>query len=252
MGKFRDSLVGLSTSVANCEGAVKQIEDKLTKTATNVSHHFTVVMEGYQATYMHLNELAKKKGGKVEDLLGKTLAEVGDKDLPAFVKGINDAIAAGVKDTQSWTQLHKTNVEPAQKLTVGLDEKLDQLNAMLAKKKKKLIQSAKYKTKLAGYESALKALGDVAKKLRLAVTSINPPQNEEQFKKYGLKPTDKVQLIKDRAGFLPNQIKAFEQQGKDSVTHARNAKTFNLSGQMKAVQSMIADAEGMEKEAPEL
>jgi hypothetical protein len=160
---------------------------------------------------------------------------------PLTRKGINEAIAAGVKETQNWTQLHKANVEPAQKLTVGLDDKLVQLNAMLAKKKK-LIQSAKYKTKLAGYETALKALGDVAKKLRLAVTSINPPQNEEQFKKYGLKPADKAQLIKERAGFLPNQIQAFEQKGKDSITHARNAKTFSLSGQMKAVQAMIADA----------
>lgn len=157
MGKLRTSIDNVSKTAATLEKAVETLLDTREKETNNFFHATEVCRGGADVIYMYLIEKYKKDGKKIELQQNDTLKDVLDPKLAGMVKGVVEGHAQVVKllDERDKTMKVGTSVKnSATKLRADLGE----IQKVIDKKKKKWLASAKYKSKLKGYEDAVTEL----------------------------------------------------------------------------------------------
>ncbi|MEI9974304.1 MAG: hypothetical protein WDO73_20995 [Ignavibacteriota bacterium] len=127
--------------------------------ATSVSQIGGRVAGGYELLYMYLKQKAAAGNAKIEAWQKDPLQAHLDPKVTEFITHIEQARA---ELTTVFKAYDDTATVLVQTVNADLDRALayaKEVETMIAKKKKKLLQSAKFKTKIATYEKSLNELG---------------------------------------------------------------------------------------------
>ncbi len=253
MGKLRDSLIAVD-KILNAVG--KEVGGAAAKFETEISNSYQLMQvgsEGIDSLYVYLKTKVKKAGQKWKDVEKQTIDQFSDANVKKFVAGIADFRKQAMNYSLKWGNFAK-----------GLDGDLKKTDALLAdiagqisKKKKKWLQSQKFKTKIAGYEKAFASLQDrvttIKKELKslLQDPSIVPP-SPNQIKKV-LDISEKSTLA-DLEMLSSRTIQQMLQKYKKAASSGEaSSRKFRQAGDFKAelkiIAMMVKEADEMESEA---
>jgi hypothetical protein len=160
---MRTGLNDLEKRLTIIEKKAQTIDQDLVKEATNLTKQMEQVYGGYEVLYSYLREKFKLAGGDVKAVAKDKLLAHKDSEIIGFVKGLADANVRAQKFAKSYDQIKATK---GKDLMAEIDRAInlvDELDALLRKKGKKLLKSKTYKAKLATY---LAILNDVSGRIR--------------------------------------------------------------------------------------
>lgn len=251
MGKMRNSLNALVSLIGAFESRTEQLGDEIASLATNVQKTLERVYGGTELLYMYLTQKARKEGATVKAWAKDELKAHFDSEVGSLMKGIESAradVIAAFKKQQDTVDIklkgHLTDIERAQALAA-------ELRVTLGKKKKKLLTSKKYKTKLAGYEKLLDGLEAQLKqsvKADAEAVKFAVSGNPKLIEKLKVTPSTRVSAI-EMASWLG--IKK-ELDGIAAVDGRQLAKKFKRYGnEIKQLREWVGEADEMEAEAEE-
>ena len=169
---MRTGLSDLEKRLAIIEKKAQTIDQDLVKLATNLQKQMEQVYGGYEVLYSYLREKFKAKGGNIKDVQKDKLMAHKDSEILGFVKGLADANGRAQKFSKAYDQLKATK---GKDLVDEIDRSItlvDQLEALLKKKGKKLLKSKKYKAKLATYQSILNDVGSRVRTQKVDFSSV--------------------------------------------------------------------------------
>lgn len=157
MGKLRTSLDNVSKTAATLEQAVQTLLDSREKEINNFMHATDLCRGGADVIYMYLMEKYKKDGKKIDQQQADTIKDVLDAKLGTLLKGVVEARAQVVKLIEQRDKTMKVGGAVKASAT-KLRAELAEIQRVIDKKKSKWLASAKYKSKLKGYEDAVSGL----------------------------------------------------------------------------------------------
>lgn len=244
MGKLRSSIDNVVKTTGTLEKAAGSLLDDRARMTQNFLMACDFCRGGADSIYMYLMEKYKKGGEKIDSHMNDTLKDVIDANIAKMVKElvkgqsrVEKLKAAGDKNLK---------IGMAVKSNIGKVRKdISAINAIVSKKKKKLLASKKYKTKLKGYEAAL---ADIDSQLE-ALDKIMPGKSYGSYvdpKVWKVSASTKVSQIKDATStYLTADMKMLPKED------AEEAKKFRGRGFAKSLAEMkkwVDDADEMEKE----
>jgi hypothetical protein len=171
MGKLKSALSSLATLADAIEKKGDATLSELQARATSVSQISGRVHGGYELLFMYLKQKALKQGAKIEIWNNSTLQAHMDPKVGEFIHSIEGArgdMGAAFKAYDDTTNLL------VQTMGADIDRAKTfaaEITAQIAKKKKKWLQSAKYKAKIAGYETAVTQMAAKLNNLKVDVSS---------------------------------------------------------------------------------
>jgi hypothetical protein len=254
MGKLRTSLTSTSTLLNALDHSVKEKLGKLRVMLSDSDAWMKSGLSGCEHLYFYVAEKLKSKKVEWKTVENQPLSAYDDPNVQEHLKAIDHCVAESVKFSQQWT-LIKTGLEGDLKRA---EDALADSAAQLAKKKKKLFQSKKYKTKMDHYEAVVRELTDKAhainQKFRdLKALDLEPKSPARIHSTVHLKITSP---LKELAPFLTRRKDEHYQEFVGAKT--KLDKTANdiraaaeFASQMKVIQEMVAESEAMEAEAGE-
>lgn len=249
MGKFKTLLTSVKKNVEEIQKETDQLYGELVPTLNSLTNQGLRFNGGYETLYFYLQGKIKKNGESYDQHLDKTIKDFLDKDVALFVKEIEDTRKEAIKQRAAYDKTRGElaaavkKIEPV-KLQVG------ELQKSLAKKKKALIQTKAYKTKVAAYEQAVNELvefvkqrHELIKKGAVQVVSLKYLENTK------LSATTTLKDIGDAAGpHVDAELREAESGAQDAVKkfRARDPKAM-----LALVKKWIDEADEMEATASE-
>ena len=253
MGKLKTSLAGLATLIDNVQKNGNDVVDLLTADATNVQKQVERTMGGYEvlATYLKQKALKAKVDLKAWDK--DTLKDHFDSEVAGFVKGIEAARVDAIGSFKAWDS-HRVIKGGA--VLADLDRALlvvADIQAQIDKKRKRLLQSSKFKAKMANYDTELATIAKNAKftkdnlKLEIEATTASSMKSIEAVKLTAATPISKI--VEETRFALKGDLDAIKRAA-DKPAQLRIA--FKRYGeQLKDVRGWLAEADEMEAEGEE-
>jgi hypothetical protein len=157
MGKLRTSIDNVSKTAATLEKAVETLLDTREKEIDNFMQTTDYCRGGAEVMYMYLTEKYKKDGKKIDAQQNDTIKDVLDAKVATMIKGVVEGHGRVIKLIEQRDKTMKVG-EGVKANATKLRGELEEIQKVIDKKKKKWLASAKYKTKLKGYEDAVAEL----------------------------------------------------------------------------------------------
>lgn len=245
MGKLRTSIENVSKTATTLEKAVETLLDTREKEIDNFMQATDYCRGGAEVIYMYLMEKYKKDGKKIDQQQKDTLKDVLDTKLATLVKGVVDGHGRVVKliDQRDKTQKVGTAVKAnATKLRKDLEE----IQKIIDKKKKKWLTSAKYKSKLKGYEEAVSSLDKALMEVEKAMPGRNYGSMVEPDKwKFSTSTT--VADIKSAASvYLTGDLKMTQEE---DTEQAKKFRGRGFGNSLAMLKKWSEEADAMEAES---
>jgi hypothetical protein len=247
MGKFKTLLSSVKKSVEEIQKETDQLYADLVPALNSLTNQGLRFNGGYETLYFYLQGKIKKDGESYDQHLDKSIKDFLDKNVALFVKEIEDTRKEAIKQRLAYD---KTRAEllAAVKKVEPLKVQVAELQKSLAKKKKALIQTKAYKSKVAGYEKALDELvefvqqrHELLKKGAVQIVSL------KYFENTKLSASTTLKEIGDAAGpHVDAELRAAETNAQDTLKkfRARNPKAM-----LALVKNWIEEADEMEASA---
>jgi len=252
MGKLKSSLTSLATLADAIEKKGDKALSDLQARATSVREIGGRVAGGYELLYMYLKQKAISKATKIEAWQNDALQVHIDAKVSEFIANIEQA-------RKELLAVFKTYDDTANLLISTLNADIDRasafgkdIEAQIAKKKKKLLQSAKFKTKIAGYETSLHGLEGKLATLKVDVSGL-----KDQTQSMGPK---KIASLQITTGTTVAAVLKVANYGlvkeldeiKEQKTNKRLAIKLKAYGnELKNIRSWVNEADAMESESEE-
>lgn len=253
MGKLRDNLTALSTLLAAVNTRMEQVEQESIKLNTNLNKLFDgQVKSGVELLYVHLSEKFKARKDSYDKHLKDTIVQHKDADVVKYLTGIAQGLVAVKKHQAVWDAFAAKDVKALAGDLVRLKEQVAVVQAMIDKKRKRFLQSAKYKAKINGYEATLNDIVASLKPLKEFLQFCSPSVRKVYTDKIklGLDTTlgdlDKDSMLMDLKREVADSQKAL-QSGARSMRKYR--EEGNLSDMMVTMKKWAQEADDMEAEA---
>lgn len=254
MGKLHESL---TAAVGFVQGIEKSARETAAKLSTLVeSGQLWLESSGHANSqlYAYMNEKLKLEKKKYKDVEGDAISAHADSKVVGFLQEITQMQKQASDFRTNWEKLGESlEADLARGATV-----LAEIDKTIAKKKKKLLQSKKYKTKIAGYE---KLVGDLRARIQKVTDTIHalrtdntkkPPSQQQVALALGLKPSSTLKQLEDSATSrfqsLYNEYQSGWKAGKIIVD---GLKKQEFSKEITSLKAMISEAKDIEAEAPE-
>ena len=248
MGKLKTSLGGLAVLIDNVQKNGNDIVDALTSDATNVQKNLERMNGGYELLAMYLKQKALKEKADIKSWDKSTLKDHLDSEVANFVKGIEGARTDAVASFATWARDKSIkgaavlgDIDRALALMVDIKAQID-------KKRKRLLQSSKFKAKMAGYDTQLTDLGKRASTMRVDMkgemdaTQSSGPQSLERIKLTGA--TTIAQIMSQASLGLKREIDDIK---KAADNPKRLAIAFKRYGEeVKGIRTWLAEADEMD------
>ena len=249
MGKLRTSLAGYATLIDAISNGGRVVVEELTSKATNVKEIVGRVNGGYELLAMYLKQKALTAKQDIKTWNAQTLKDHLDSEVAGFVKNIEAARADALLAFKNYEAVRDGK---AKAVTADIDRAIaltGEIKATIDKKRKRLFQSSKFKTKIAAYEQTLKELSTKVSTLRVDFTGeVQASQSSGPVKLANLKITPATTVA---------QVFAHASYGlKDELQKIAGAKRADLGkrflaygSEIKQIRSWVAEADEMEAEA---
>lgn len=250
MGKLKTALANLATLADGIDKKGGKALGEMTSRATSVSQVGGRVAGGYELLYMYLKQKAVAGKVKIEAWQKDPLQAHLDPKVTEFIAHIEQARAELANVFKNYDQAATILV---QTVTADIDRALDyskQIEAMIAKKKKKLLQSAKYKTKIAAYEKNLNELGGKLNTLKVDVSGYRQGTQAlgpNKIASLEIKTSTTIaQVLKVASIGLSRELDEI----KNSSSNKRVAVLLKGYGkELKMIRTWVQEADSMESES---
>jgi hypothetical protein len=248
MGKLKTSLTALATIADAIEKRGEKVLGELTTRSTTVQKTLERVNGGYELLYMYLKQKATQQKIQITIWHKDTLKTHTDSKVAGFISDIEKIRGELIASFKAWE-------DAANLLSQGLAADIDRaladvqgIEAQIGKKKKKWLQSAKYKTKIAGYEASLNALGSKLRTLKVDISSFKTttqsggPKKIASLQLTDAKTIEQVFQIAEKG--LSDELEKIKKFDGSKLT-----KLFRHYGsELKQIRTWVADADAMEAE----
>ena len=243
MGKLRTSIETITKTATVLEKAVETLLDTREKETNNFMHMTDLCRGGAEVMYMYLMEKYKKDGKKIEDHHKDTIKDVLDPKLATLIKGMADSQAKVAKLIDERDKTQKVGNEIKAKAT-DLRKELATVQATIDKKKKKWLTSAKYKSKLAGYESAVKDLDTALAGVEKAMPGRNYGKSVDpnEWKFTAATTVGRIKEVSSR--YLDMDIKMTKTEDEEQ---AKKFRGRGFGNSLEGLKKWAAEADEMEK-----
>lgn len=254
MGKLRDSLNGAQSLAAAIDARADKVGGALDRMATNTKHFADLVDNGYDQVFLYANERLKKLGKKLADSKNMKLQDIADGNLQTFVKAVEGARNEALKRIGEWKAFATKEVGALQGDLTRLQGSLADIGKRLEKKKKKLLQSKKFKDKIRTYE---KLVADFAATAKQRATDLAKIPNAEPLPDNWLKGAklglgDTVGTVENRATMGTKALlKQYESGAMNARSNVKKFREQRFDKGMATMKQWMAESDEMEKEAPE-
>jgi len=244
MGKLKNSI----DNVVKTTGTLEKAAGALLEDRARMTQNFLMACDfcrgGADSIYMYLMAKFKKNGEKIDAHKDDTLKDVIDGNIAKMVKEL----------VKGQSRVEKLKAAGDKNLKVGMAVKanagkvrneISSINAIVAKKKKKLLASKKYKTKLKEYEAAL---ADIDSQLE-ALEKMLPGKGYGKYvdpKIWKVSASTKVSQIKDATSTsLTMDMKMLP---KEDEEHAKKFRGRGFAKSLAQMKKWSSEADDMEKE----
>jgi hypothetical protein len=249
MGKLKTSLTALATIADAIEKKGEKVLSELTTRSTTVQKTLERVNGGYELLYMYLKQKANQQKVQITAWHKDTIKAHTDSKVAGFISDIEKIRGELIASFKTWE-------DAANLLTQGLAADVDRaladvkgINAQIDKKKKKWFQSAKYKTKIAGYEASLDALASKLRMLKVDISTFKTTTQSGGPKKIAsLQLTDGktiAQVFQIAEKGLSDELEKIQKFDGSKLTKLLR----NYGSELKQIRTWVADADAMEAEA---
>ena len=252
MGKLKTALTNLATLADGIEKKGDKSLGEMTARATSVSQIGGRVAAGYELLYMYLKQKALTEKTKIEAWQKDPLQAHLDSKVSGFIAQIEQARSELIAVFKNYDDVANLLV---QTLTADIDRAAvygKEVEAMIAKRKKKLLQSAKYKAKIANYEKNLTELSGKLKTLKVDVSSLRQQTQAlgpNKIASLQIKTSTTIAQVLNVASIgLSRQLDEI----KNSSSNKRVAVLLKGFGnELKMIRGWVAEADSMEAESEE-
>ena len=248
MGKLKTSLTNLATIADAIEKKGDKVLADLTTRSTGVQKTLERINGGYELLYMYLKQKANSQKVQVTAWHKDPLKAHTDSKVASFISDIEKVRAELISSFNSWE-------DAANLLSAGLAADVDRAMAeaqsiagQIEKKKKKWFQSAKYKTKIAGYENSLNGLAAKLRMLKVDISTFKQttqsggPKKIASLQLTDAKPIEQVfQIAQKGLTDEVDKIKKF-----DGSKLSKLLKNYGT--ELKQIRGWVAEADEMESE----
>jgi hypothetical protein len=251
MGKLRTSLTNAATLVKNVVKSVDREVKKLQALTSDTDAWVRSGSAGIDELCLYLSEKLKKKGIAYKSAENDLIKVHADSNVANYLKGIEFTVQAASDFSARFEAI--AGDQGLDGDLAALDKALKDVADQIRKKQKKLLQSKKYKAKIAGYTKTLQDLqADVVKSCNdLKRMRKDKPPSPAKVRQI-LSITEESSL-KDVAIALTRKNEALYKVYNSLVLNLNQTANemrqhAEFAGQMKVLQEMIAEAEEMDKE----
>jgi hypothetical protein len=252
MGKLKDGLTSLSNLMSQIDTQAIEVCGEFQRLSTASKDAAGMVTEGYIALYMYLFEHFKKKGQSIDAHKMDTVKDLVDPNVVAFIKGIETQRPLAVKLLKERKDYKDNKVADLLANLLKAQESAGNISGMIAKKKKKWLQSKKFKDKIKTYETQLEAMEATAKTMydEVKMTSTFPfPKPDEPAYKDAIAATTTVDhLVGHVAALKKMQREDFEKANTELSAGTRRIRQTNFAAQVASFKKWAAEADEMEVE----
>jgi len=248
MGKLKTSLTALATLADAIEKKGDKVLADLTTRSTTVQKSLERLNGGYELLYMYLKQKAAQQKVQVTAWHKDTLKAHSDPKVASFIQDIEKVrheLLASFKEWESAADLLTQTLAADINRAMAFVQEID---GQIAKKKKKWLQSAKYKAKIAGYDASLTQLGSKLKTLNVDISTFKTttqsagPRKIASLQLTDAKTIDHVfQVAQKGLSDELDRIKKF-----DGSKLSKLLK--NYGSEIKQIRTWVAEADTMEAE----
>lgn len=251
MGKLKESLANATKLVAALEKPIETMVKKLGVLKDEVSEWKEGSFVGIDELAIYLLEKLKKAGIDFKSVQNSLLKEYSDDNIAHYIKGVQFALdEAGKYHTQLMTLVNDQGFDRSLNTVADL---LADIAKQIRKKKKQLIQSKKFKTKINGYDADLEKLETKVAALQTTVVDARknlPPSRQYLEQNFGVneewKLRDIVDMITMKKAKLYAEYNSLILKLDQSILEIRKEAEF--AEVMRTIKEMVADADDMENE----
>ena len=247
MGKLKTSLSALAAIADSIEKKGDKTLGDLQGCATSVKEVGCRVAGGYELLYMYLKQKAVAQKAKIEAWNKDPLKSHMDPKVADFIKHIETARGELANVYKNYDE---TTTLLIQIMGADLDRALAfaaDIQAQVAKKKKKLLQSARHKAKIVAYEASLGQLAGKLSTLKVNVASYRQQTQSGGPKKIAsLKITDATTIAQ-----VFSVAELGLKQELDKIKAQTQGKRLgvllkNYGNEIKQIRSWVTEADAME------
>ena len=253
MGKLKDGLTQLSKLMTQIDAQAEEVCGELQRMSTSAQVAAGMVTEGYTTLYLYLFERFQKDGTNVADHKDDTIKQVADSTVAQFIKGIETQRPLAVKLLQQRADYIDKDVKSLLTNLTQVRSNAAVIAAMITKKKKKWLQSKKYKDKLKGYEAKLESMvttaSDMYDEVQMTSTFGFPKASEPVYKDAITANTTVAQLGSRVSALKKMQRDEFDKGANAVSAGARKIRSKNFAAEINAFKKWSAEADEMESEA---
>ena len=156
MGKLRTSLTNAATLVKNVAKSVESEAKKLQALTSDTDAWVRSGSAGIDELCLYLSEKLKKKGVTYKSVENDLIKDHTDSNVANYLKGIEFTIQSASDFSARFETIAADQGLDSD--LAALDKLLKDVADQIRKKQKKLLQSKKYKAKIAGYMKTLQDL----------------------------------------------------------------------------------------------
>jgi hypothetical protein len=257
VGKLRDSLTNASKLVFALQSAVvayiKKL-DTLAKEATDFRGPKGPLDNATDEFCLYVMEKLKKANIDVKSVENDPIKNHLDNNVANYLKGIPAVIQMAGQITQDFNAA--ANDQTVDRELTSLEKVLDDVVEQIRKKKKKLLQSKKYKAKIASYETQLGNLQQRVGKMKHTVEDLraHPPASPQRLQQiFSITAETKLGDLLTR---LSGSREALHKDYNSLVlklnqTSNEIRKEAEFAEEMKVIKEMVDNSVDIEKESPD-
>jgi len=253
MGKLRSNLDGLTQLVGavqkRCEAAAQQSDNF----ATNGQYAFDLIVAGMETLSLYLREKVSKAGKPWDAVKDTPIFSDKDTNVVSFVKGIQDGRQRATKLLAEWTQFCTRELGGMDGDLTRVDALIADLRGVIGKKRKRLLQSKKFKDKIAGYEASLNGIEAAVANIRNSIKRFKQVEySERALNTLKIATTSTYGDVDDMAG---RQLATLKENIKKEMEHGvyqgKQWRQQHFGSELAMLAKMAAEAEEMEQEPDE-
>ena len=101
-GKLRSSIIATSNDLRAVSKETREVAEEFSGLIANAFQLLQMNAGGVDETYLYITQKLKAKDQKYSDNLNKTISDFSDKNVEAFLKGIDDGRKQAIKFSKEW------------------------------------------------------------------------------------------------------------------------------------------------------
>jgi myosin heavy subunit len=245
-GALKKNLEDVTRALKAVSNETEEAADQFDKISSNAWQLMQMTSEGIDELYVYMNEKLKKKKLKFKDNLDRPISDFSDRNIDAFLKGIKDGKKQATRFSKQWSAVG----EGLKADLARLDKEMDDIEKIVAKKKKKWYRSRKYKKKVKNYEKTLHTLRKKAASLQSTLRDAmkDDPPSPAQIKR-NLSISAKSTL-KDLDTLSSRSIQQFMEQyadlKKETKSHKRKFRQAgDFRSELATIRKWVDEADDM-------